>query len=301
MIGTEIVSGARLPYEQQASPPFNDNASHETDSYEDSDTGGESNGTEIQMLKESLKIFLAELFRLSFRIRDMKSQGVALKAAALRRVDSESGVDLYSVYKTLDRQHVFEYLSSIRGKQEHHSHMEVHAQDTIHDCKVPQNPVWGERDHRRLIEHAISPYTDFENDNLAVRLASANTLRRQCFAYWDRYAPKPALNHELSGISPQNESTVETVEPVMIPGRSHLHSQAATSDHIASRVTVESDIEDIKEMETLSSHTSASHDVGKDIISLPMLLGRVDDRTDFHCPICQVVCSSKQGRGKEWR
>lgn len=152
-----VVSGARLPYEEQAKEqPSHDDEEHddffsedEEDDDEDDGQGAGSSKTELGMRFAEIVDIIDNLYKLSVRIRTPTMRSRSLKAASYRPKDPETGVDLLETYAKHDQDHMREILRSLRHP---HSH---------------KNP-------------------EEENDFILYRLSAAITLRRRQFKYWKR-------------------------------------------------------------------------------------------------------------------
>jgi hypothetical protein len=146
------------------------------------------------MRARSVKTLLAELYRLSFKIRNKNVRGNNSKALAFRYLDKDSGVDLFSVYEELDRRYVFEHLYSIRPADETDKILSAGSDDS-----GKASAVWPTLDNLAvdlLAERPLVVFGHICNEFLACRLARANTARRRYFVYWRRHALKLSTNCE---------------------------------------------------------------------------------------------------------
>jgi hypothetical protein len=149
-----IVSGARLPYEQQQEKLSGDEDDLDDSFYsedEDDDDEEDQEGrpkTELEQRFREIVDIIDNLYKLSVRIRQPTLRTRSLKAASYRPKDSETGVDLFEQYATFDLQHTRELVKHLR---------EEHGEDA-----------------------------DVEHDALIERLSRAVTLRRRQFKYWRR-------------------------------------------------------------------------------------------------------------------
>ena len=150
----DIVSGARLPYEQQPRPEETEEHDSDDDFFsEDEEDDGEKNGlsdsrTELSMRFEEIIDIIDNLYKLSVRIRTPTIRSRSLKAASYKPKDPETGVDILSSYAKYDALHIQELLS-----------------------------------HLRLPYLTEDPQ---EDDFISARLSTAITLRRRQFKYWKR-------------------------------------------------------------------------------------------------------------------
>ena len=146
-----IVSGARLPYEQQSKhhslEEEEDDDFFDKDDEEDEEFDGSR--TELSMRFAEVVDILDNLYKLSVRIRTPTIRSRSLKAATYKPRDPETGIDILATYASYDLQHTKELLYQLRRP-----HLE----------EVPSD----------------------EQDYLITRLSAAITLRRRQFKYWKR-------------------------------------------------------------------------------------------------------------------
>jgi hypothetical protein len=146
-----IVSGARVPYEQQSKP---DNFEEEEDDDffdrdDDEDDDFDGPRTELSMRFAEVVDIIDNLYKLSVRIRTPTIRSRSLKAATYKPKDPETGVDILTTYASYDLQHTKELLYQLRR---------VHLEDEQSE----------------------------DEDYLLSRLSAAITLRRRQFKYWKR-------------------------------------------------------------------------------------------------------------------
>jgi hypothetical protein len=146
-----IVSGARLPYEEQTRSEDSGNEEDDDGFFSDEDEEDDDTGeprSELKIRFEEVVDIIDNLYKLSVRIRTPTIRSRSLKAASYTPKDPETGVDVLSTYAGFDLNHVQELLSHLR-----------------------------------------QPYladNQDEQDFLTARLSAAVTLRRRQFKYWKR-------------------------------------------------------------------------------------------------------------------
>lgn len=145
-----IVSGTRLPYEQQARVPKPEEDDGDDFYSEDEDDDNESGvrTTELEQRFCEIVDIIDNLYKLSVRIRQPTLRTRSLKAASYQPKDPETGIDLLEQYANFDLQHTKELVGHLRAPH-------------INGIKI-------------------------ENDVLVDRLSRAITLRRRQFKYWRR-------------------------------------------------------------------------------------------------------------------
>jgi hypothetical protein len=146
-----IVSGARLPYEEQIRSEESGNEEDDDGFFSDEDEEDDDTGeprSELKMRFEEIVDIIDNLYKLSVRIRTPTIRSRSLKAASYTSKDPETGVDVLSTYAGFDLKHVQELLSHLR------------------------QPYFADDQD--------------EQDFLTARLSAAVTLRRRQFKYWKR-------------------------------------------------------------------------------------------------------------------
>lgn len=158
-----IVSGIRLPYEDQPKSDSADQNNEDSDnddgffSEDDEDEEGGSPKHELTMRYEEVVDILDNLYKLSVRIRTPTVRSRSLKAASYQPKDPDTGIDIMSMYALYDQQHTKELIMHLR-----HPNAGGAAQ--------------------------------IEDDYLVSRLAYGVTLRRRQFKYWKRHRDKLSVS-----------------------------------------------------------------------------------------------------------
>ncbi|USP75796.1 MACRO domain containing protein [Curvularia clavata] len=152
-----VVSGARLPYEEQTPPePTEDDDdgffSADSDD-ENSSNSSDEPRTELSMRFREIVDIIDNLYKLSVRIRTPGLRSRSLKASSYTQKDPETGIDIFDVYAEQDLKHVKELVSFLR---------QPYVGDSVQE----------------------------EHDFLIKRLSAAVTLRRRHFKYWKRHRDK---------------------------------------------------------------------------------------------------------------
>lgn len=232
---------------------------------------------ELVMRLSSIKDVLSDLYRLGHKIRDPKLRPTSNRAVLLKAEDPETGIELFGQFAVLDKMHV--------------------------------EGVF--KDLRQAAEDPIAALND-----LSQRLATANTLRRKYFRYWERHAKKLAQSYlEPNGPRGQQrgrgaglQATIQLrsqdvaeehkkAQPISGPtredGRTHLSKTDATP-YNASR-------DDETERGTVVSFASTALDANGKGIELPRPPVDALKGESFTCPYCFVMCPARQGHGKVWK
>lgn len=308
--GSQVVSGQRLPFEQQTQPSHHDDTTSSEGSIEESDSESDKDMTELEMRAQSIQSFLTDLYRLSFKIRNTTSRGNGSRALAFKQLDKESGFNVFSAYEKLDRQHVYEYLSSIR--QTRVTQIDSSSKESTGQSTNAQWPNLDESTVELLVKQPIQPIRRLEDDFFACRLALANTHRRQHFAYWRRHSLKLSTEREClpttkytASVGPtQAEQVSPSGLPLSVLTRPSLYpsSQIAYTTISGTEATkFNTKREDTIDTETIISYATTAYGVAGEAVKLPPPPPDAATQPEFLCFICHVVCPSKQGKGKDWR
>lgn len=155
-----IISGNRLPYEDQPRPSPDEQLDDDNDdgffSEDEEDEGSESPKKELTMRFEEIVDIIDNLYKLGVRIRTPTIRSRSLKAASYQPKDPETGVDILESYALHDMQHTQELLWHLR-------------QPHVGDAQT-------------------------NDDYLVARLAHGITLRRRQFKYWKRHRDKLSVS-----------------------------------------------------------------------------------------------------------
>ncbi|OMP89197.1 hypothetical protein BK809_0005918 [Diplodia seriata] len=276
-----IVTGARLPYEQQAARGdfSDDSASDDSSEDEDGSSDGGRPRFELQQRMSEIVDIINSLYRLSIRIRNPTIRIRSLKAATYRQIDPDTGVDVLSQYAEYDRGYVADSLAQLRAG-------------------FPQR----------------------KNEDVAFlvdRLSKAITKRRQQFKYWKRHRDKlsiPAPAKEdvpptggIQGLQPQPgtngiDSSVHApnvvkfdlrAPPSEAQPRTLLSGTEATAHHRT--------LDDAVDSQSVTSVATTARDLGGHGIDLPPPPSSADGERDFECPYCYVICPARYGRSRSWK
>ncbi|KAF2676721.1 hypothetical protein K458DRAFT_351264 [Lentithecium fluviatile CBS 122367] len=275
-----IVSGARLPYEEQPQPEKNNEDDDDFFS-EDEDDNSEARvpKTELDMRFGEIQDIVDNLYRISVRIRQPTIKSRSLKAASYRPKDPDTGVDILDQYAFFDLQYTRELVSHLRTA------------------------------------HASNPDEPHNDKGIIVnRLARAVTLRRRQFKYWSRHRQKLGVFTSLE--EPQAPQKVERPEvlhrndtleaqpelpvprnlndaPSQKTGKTLLSGTEATHHHQS--------LDDIVDSKSVTSYATTVRDLTGKGIDLPSPPKAADGEKDFECPYCFIICPARYGKGRPWR
>ena len=298
-----MISGQRLPFEKQTWSYDDDDSLPSEGSVDgnDGDSDSDNDMTELEMRAQSLHSLLADLYRLSSKIRNTTSRGIGSKALAFKQFNEETDVNIFSVYEDLDRRHVYEHLSSIRRKEAAEKDMSV--QDNVEQTGNAQWPALNESCVEMLAKQPVVTFPNMEKDFLASRLAIANTHRRQYFAYWQKHALKLSKDHSFSTNTEPSNPLRATLSMDPLPSRrlSPFNQIAPTIVSGTDTTRFDLKVEDNLDIETVISYATTVYSLGGDAVELPPPPPEAATKSEFLCQICHVECPSKQGKQKGWR
>ena len=220
---------------------------------------------------------MADLYKLSFKIRSPASRRTSLKAMLHKEIDKSTGIDLFSMYSEFDRRHVEESLKSLRN-----------------------NPVMSQEDQHQ------------DDDKFLIeRLSKAITNRRRYFAYWRTHALKLASEvpsektkptvlsiglgngSNAAGLAPEPKAHVQLNPALSSTERMILSATEATKYDQKSDGEVDA--------QSTISYATTAYDSDGNAIDLPQPPSAAALQSEFICPYCNVVCPSRHGKGKSWR
>ncbi|KAF3042185.1 hypothetical protein E8E12_008894 [Didymella heteroderae] len=275
-----IVSGARLPYEEQLKSKSDEKSDEGSDDgffSEDDENEDAGLKKELTMRYDEIVDIIDNLYKLSVRIRTPTIRSRSLKAASYQQKDPETGVDVLSAYALYDQQHIRELLRDLRQA------------------------------------HSSEP--ERSDDYLVTRLAHGITLRRRHFKYWKRHRDKLSVSTVIEESAMQPERPVKQVNapqrdktvdsplaqhvnvlkeaPSQKTGRTMLSGTEATHHHQS--------LDEIADTKSVTSYAVTVTDIHGKGVNLPPPPKNTDGDRDFECPYCYIICPARYGRGRPWR
>lgn len=204
---------------------------------------------------ENIGDVIDRLYRLAFKIRSPATRLGFSKAEKYRDIDEDTNVDLIDVFGAIDRNHVVETFSH----------------------------------YRRTAPEAVV------DDFLVLRLAKANTRRRQQFGQWRRHKinldrmgqQAPALNN--SNHANSNRARMGQFMDI-VPVQNQLNpSQPSTATRIdQNRIS----LDDNTSVVSTSTYAMFSQEAEAKL-SIPRLSTNLKRKKEFECPYCHVLCSRR--------
>ncbi|KAF5706134.1 wd40 repeat protein [Fusarium globosum] len=259
---TAVVSGERLPFDEESMP---------SDISEESDDDASNEyfpTTELSMRVTSITDILNNLYRLSYKIRNSGVRSTFTRASLIQAVDNDTGIDLFDTLYEFDSRHLTELFITMRqGRSQgvESSDFLLQRLATLNVLRRKQFRYW-ER-HARKLGVQILP------------MHRTNGRER----------PSASEVQEEEGL-PQ----IQRLElPPPVAEQSHLSETNATPYDPA--------LDDRTERETILSLASTALDADGKGIEVPKPPAEAMNGDSFTCPYCWVVCPSKEGRRKSWK
>ena len=220
---------------------------------------------ELSMRLQGIIDVIKNLYTLGFKIRNPLLRPSSVKASHFQDVDPETNIDVLGAYAEFDRRHVHAMLELLR--------------------REPQ------------------PLSDL--GYLASRLATANTVRRRQFRYWQKHGQKLSLHAtpkpEPTPNSSQSEHMVqERVDYTNPPDQLHV-VEHQTMLSVTEAAKFEGAPDDRSDAGTVMSFASTALDADGHRLKLPNPPQDALQGRDFVCPYCSVICPAKYGQRKAWR
>ena len=206
ILGIQVANGTRLPLEKLPKPEYLSEESSE----DESETGNEDEliATELSQHMLTIMDILADLCKLSFRIRNAATKTKSLKPALYKEIDEETNIDKFAEYANYDHSHVLESFKQLRK-----------------DAAERMSSILPE-----------TPEDEQDEMYLAERLAITITKRRRALRYWQRHAKKLA---DAPGV-PQSCSV--SMNAVAAPNAGQLPQRLQPAGHIAALSLIEKSI-----------------------------------------------------------
>jgi hypothetical protein len=295
------LTGTRLPYDQQQAPePEGDNTSSNSSS---SSSGGEDNDsshgssiseppmTELQQRFLTIVDIVDNLYKLSRMIRTPALQTRFSKAAAFKKIDRETGIDLIVKFRATDHEYVMDAFRSLRREN-----------GSSGSQLLPQ---------------------DLE---FVRRVADGITKRRQQFMYWKRHRDKlgifarkedfeisavvrPEMSVLPSGESATHHSQSQPRNLPLIPPSKHqfvhdtsMPGSIGKTDLTATTATIFIPTDNFSESgQTTTSFATTARGLDGNRIELPSLPKSVILGKDFECSYCFAIVPARYQSERGWR
>lgn len=275
ILGIQVANGSRLPLEKQPKPEYlSDDSSEDESEIENEDR---LIATELSQHVLTVMDILADLYKLSFRIRSVVTRTKSLKPTLYKEIDEENGVDKFEEYAHYDHNHVLESFKQLR-------------KDTA------------ERMSKILFE---SSEEELEGMYLVERLAITITKRRRALCYWQRHAKKLLdAPYVPKGDAKKLLDAPYVPKGDTVPKGATAHLNAGPLPSILSGTDAtryDPKLDKSLDRQSMISYVSTAFDVHGNVVDLPPAPVAASRESEFLCPYCGIVCPSRDGKNRAWR
>jgi len=282
ILGIQVANGTRLPLEKLPKPEYLSEESSE----DEPETGNEDEliATELSQHMLTIMDILADLYKMSFRIRNAGTKTKSLKPALYKEIDEETNIDKFAEYANYDHSYVLESFKQLR------------------------------KDAAEQMSSILPETSEDEQEEmyLAERLAITITKRRRVLRYWQRHAKKLADAPDAVPTLPQSYSVSMNV--VADPNAGQLPQRHQPAGQIAALSLMEKSIlsgteattydrklDDSLDTQSVISYASTAFGLHGNSICLPPAPVAASRGAEFLCPYCGIICPSRHGKNRAWK
>lgn len=262
----------------------------------------EDDESDIELLLDSVRDPIDRLFKVSTRIRNPSSRLGSSKALRHVQVDQDSGVDLLSVIGDFDYDYVSSMFLQYQKSRSTEEEETVEPQIEIDDV---DNFVW--EPVRTILSQNREDIAEGTENFLVHRVSSANTRRRQQFAYWKRHRDKLAEHIHMSVLNieaDENEAPGATAfeqQADQLPTPSPaiaLHSVTTATRLDVAHILPN---QDARSTISVSEYAPSTWQPGKEVVDFPPAPKNDPNEKFFECPYCFTLCSAETLSDKAWK
>ncbi|KAF4996931.1 hypothetical protein FDECE_12254 [Fusarium decemcellulare] len=263
--GTAVVSGARLPFEQQPRPSDLSEGESTDESDLDNELGSEN---ELSMRLSAIIDIHESLYQLSYKIRDPSLRPVSTKAASLRQIDEDTNVDLFDSFLEIDEKYLNELLYSLRRGRP--------SPDNSYNSLVKRLAT------SITLRRKYFKYWDKHAKKLNSGPNIIDTVHQM-----ERIglSNPPKVSYHPHGGQAQVTSGIE---------QQTIMSKTDATPY-------DSALDDKTEKGTIISYASTALDADGKGVDIPKPPATAREGKPFTCPYCAVLCPPKQGHKKAWK
>ncbi|KAL6835399.1 hypothetical protein V8C40DRAFT_272685 [Trichoderma camerunense] len=271
---------------------------------EDSDTDSSSEmESDMDLLLDSIKDPIDRLYKMAVWIRNPATRITSTKARNLQQVDEETNVDLFKSFEKFDYEHISSLFLEYEKNKAIQENPIAKPRDTVSDDKtLVEDQVW--EPIRKALELNRMRLSNGDESYLVCRIARANGLRRQQFAYWRKHKNKLR----------EHAAVVVEVPTHNLPTTSHIIQLEDKNEKVKAPLTVTTATqlrpshEIGKELEkenvmtlAVSEYAPSAWNPSKDIVSFPSPPKASTAGEFFECPYCYTICPAAILSEKAWR
>ncbi|QYS95104.1 ANK_REP_REGION domain-containing protein [Trichoderma simmonsii] len=271
---------------------------------EDSDTDSSSEmESDMDLLLDSIKDPIDRLYKMAVWIRNPATRITSTKARNLQQVDEETNVDLFKSFEKFD----YEHISSLFLEYEKNKAIQetpiVKPHDTVgNDKALVEDQVW--EPIRKTLELNRMRLSNGDESYLVRRIARANGLRRQQFAYWRKHKNKlrehAAVVVEVPTHNLPTTSHIIQLEDKNEKAKAPLTVTTATQLRLSHETGKELEKENVMTL-AVSEYAPSAWNPSKDIVSFPSPPKASPVDEFFECPYCYTICPASILSEKAWR
>ncbi|KAL7915417.1 hypothetical protein GGI35DRAFT_436809 [Trichoderma velutinum] len=267
------------------------------DSYSDTES-------DMNLLLDSIKDPIDRLYKMAVWIRNPATRMPSTKARNVQQVDEQTKVDLFKSFESFDYDHVSSLFLEYEKNKALQENPTAHPHDAVSDYEAfDEEQVW--EPIRKTLELNRMKISNGNESYLVRRIARANGLRRQQFAYWKKHRDKlrehatvtvEVPTHNLPTTSQMIQSEDDKNEKFRVP----LSVTTATQLRFSYGSGKELENENAMAL-AVSEYTPSAWNPSKDIVSFPLPPKASTTDGFFECPYCYTICPASILSEKAWR
>jgi hypothetical protein len=246
------------------------------------------------ILLESIVAAIDRLYRLSFKIRYPATRFDLSRVMKFEDFDSETGTDILTHYAQFDKTHTKELLREFRAP------LSATSERPTHDAEMPAEStdhfeagVGDEDPHSTSISQTRQD--ELDTDYLVQRLARANNIRRRQFRYWQTHqkklaAVKAEAVHADNVRPPGSKADLGTWKPA--PSFATTEATKAKDEDI--------DLGDNRSVVSSATYALMQKEPGNEEVRVPPFPEWLEDKKEFECPYCRILCPGSMGKKSAW-
>jgi hypothetical protein len=214
------------------------------------------------------------------------------KVLKFEDIDSETGTDILTYYTQFDQNHIKEFLWDLRTpkpvtQKRFEQNSEIGAEVTAHS----EARVGNEDSHSTSIPQIR--HDELDSEYLVQRLVHANNIRRQ-FRYWQIHQKKLAAVKAEPLLADVARLAGNESGPTRMPTPS-----VATTE--ATKLKEEDiDLSDNKSVISSATYALMQKEPGRGEVRVPPFPEWLEDKKEFECPYCRIMCPGSMARKSAW-
>ncbi|KAL7933940.1 hypothetical protein V8C35DRAFT_302829 [Trichoderma chlorosporum] len=271
---------------------------------EDSDTDSDSEmESDMDLLLDSVRDPIDRLYKMAIWIRNPATRMPSSKARYFQQIDEETNVDLFKSFEDFD----YDHISSLFLEYEKNKALQKSSTVQYNDTDGDFNKFMVEDDMWEPIRNVLTlnrmKISNGDESYLVRRIARANGLRRQQFAYWRKHKNKlrehatiavEIPTHKIPTASHIIPNEVEKLKaPLSVTTATQLRLLHGAGTEVLQR-------ENIMDF-AVSEYAPSEWNPSKDVVSFPLPPKASVSDGFFECPYCHTICPASVLSEKAWR